>query len=58
MTNLLQTAQDIFARADSVLPISRDLRNDARGPLTETAQNAQKFSDALARNADGIDKFL
>jgi phospholipid/cholesterol/gamma-HCH transport system substrate-binding protein len=29
-----------------------------RGPLTQTAENAKKFSDALAANADGIDKFL
>ena len=29
-----------------------------RGPLTETVENTQKFSDALARNADGVDKFL
>jgi phospholipid/cholesterol/gamma-HCH transport system substrate-binding protein len=26
--------------------------------LTKTVENAQKFSDALAKNADGIDKFL
>ena len=31
---------------------------DARGPLTKTVQNAQKFSDALAANADGVQKFL
>ena len=32
--------------------------SDVRGPLTETVKNAQKFSEALADNADGIDKFL
>jgi phospholipid/cholesterol/gamma-HCH transport system substrate-binding protein len=58
VTNLLQKAQDIFARADSVLGNLEGFANDARGPLTETVQNAQKFSGALARNADGIDKFL
>lgn len=58
VTNLLQTAQDIFKRADSVLSELEGFTRDVRGPLTATVQNTQKFSDALARNADGIDKFL
>ncbi|MDQ2633539.1 MAG: MCE family protein [Pseudomonadota bacterium] len=58
VTNLLQTAQDIFERADNVLSDLEGFTRDVRGPLTQTAQNAQKFSDALAANADGIDKFL
>jgi len=58
VTNLLQTAQDIFARADSVLGNLEGFTRDVRGPLTQTVQNAQKFSDALARNSDGVDKFL
>lgn len=58
VTNLLQTAQDIFGRADRVLSELEGFTKDVRGPLTTTAENAQKFSDALARNADGIDKFL
>ncbi len=31
---------------------------DARGPLTETVRNAEKFSAALASNSDGIENFL
>ncbi len=58
VTNLLQTAQDIFKRADSVLSQLEGFTQDVRGPLTETVQNAQKFSEALGRNADGVDKFL
>ena len=58
MTNLLQTAQDIFKRADSVLSQLEGFTQDVRGPLTETVENAEKFSDALATNADGVDKFL
>ncbi len=58
VTNLLQTAQDIFQRADNVLSDLEGFTRDVRGPLTQTAQNAQKFSDALAANADGIDTFL
>jgi phospholipid/cholesterol/gamma-HCH transport system substrate-binding protein len=58
VTNLLQTAQDIFTRADKVLSQLEGFTHDVRGPLTQTVQNVQKFSDALARNSDGVDKFL
>ena len=58
VTNLLQTAQDIFGRADKVLSELEGFTHDVRGPLTETVQNVQTFSDALARNSGGIDKFL
>lgn len=58
VTNLLQTAQDIASRADKVLSEFEGFAKDVRGPLTQTAQNAEKFSDALAKNSSGIDKFL
>jgi phospholipid/cholesterol/gamma-HCH transport system substrate-binding protein len=58
VTNLLQTAQDIFGRADKVLSELEGFTKDVRGPLTQTVQNVQTFSDALAKNSDGIDKFL
>ncbi|ESX37926.1 MlaD family protein [Mesorhizobium sp. LSHC440A00] len=51
-------AQNIFTRADKVLSELEGFTRDVRGPLTQTVKNAQTFSDALARNADGIDKFL
>ena len=58
VTNLLQTAQDIFSRADKVLSDLEGFTTDVRGPLTQTVENARKFSEALASNADSIDKFL
>lgn len=58
VTNLLETAQDIFTRADNVLSGLEGFVRDARGPLTTTVNNAQKFSDALARNSDGVGDFL
>jgi len=58
VTNLLQKAQDIFARADTVLGQLEGFTTDVRGPLTETVRNAQTFSKALADNAAGIDTFL
>ncbi|AZO68184.1 MAG: MCE family protein [Mesorhizobium sp.] len=58
VTNLLQTAQNIFTRADTVLTQLEGFTKDVRGPLTQTVNNVQTFSDALAKNSDGIDKFL
>ncbi|TPL88300.1 MCE family protein [Mesorhizobium sp. B2-3-13] len=58
VTNLLQTAQNIFTRADKVLTELEGFTKDVRGPLTQTVHNVQTFSDALARNSEGIDKFL
>ncbi|MFC5386538.1 MlaD family protein [Aquamicrobium segne] len=58
VTNLLQTAQDIFGRADKVMSELEGFATDVRGPLTQTVQNAQKFSEALAGNADSVEKFL
>ncbi|HEV2898532.1 MAG TPA: MlaD family protein [Pseudaminobacter sp.] len=58
VTNLLQTAQDIFKRADTVLSELEGFTRDVRGPLTQTVENTRTFSDALARNADGVDRFL
>lgn len=58
VTNLLQTAQDIFGRADSILVEFEGFVTDVRGPLTQTVENVNTFSAALGRNAEGIDTFL
>jgi phospholipid/cholesterol/gamma-HCH transport system substrate-binding protein len=58
VTNLLQSAQQIATRLENVITQVEGFTKDARQPLTQTAQNVQKFTDALARNSDGIDKFL
>ncbi|MEQ1952450.1 MlaD family protein [Mesorhizobium sp. CN2-181] len=58
VTNLLEKAQDIFKRADNVLGDLESFTGEAKGPLIQTVQNVEKFSGALARNSDGVDKFL
>jgi len=58
VTNLLQTAQSILTRADSVVSQLEGFVGDAREPLTQTLKNVEAFSDALGRNAGGIDNFL
>lgn len=58
VNNLLATAQDIFDRTDRVLSDLEGFVTDVREPLSHTLTNASKFSDALAKNSDNIDKFL
>lgn len=58
VANLLESAQNIFRRADAVLGELEQLAFDARGPITETLRNVEQFSQALSRNSEGIDTFL
>ncbi|MDN2567842.1 MCE family protein [Aquibium sp. A9E412] len=58
VTNLLQTAQTLLTRADTVISQLEGFVGDARQPLTETVENIRSFSAALERNADGVDSFL
>lgn len=56
VNNLLATAQDIFTRANSALGALEGFIKDVRQPLTDTVKNTKTFTDALAKNADVIDK--
>jgi phospholipid/cholesterol/gamma-HCH transport system substrate-binding protein len=58
VANLLESAQSLFVRADAVLLELEGFATDARGPLTETLKNVEKFSAALGDNAGSIDEFL
>lgn len=58
VANLLESAQNIFKRADAVLGELEELAGDARPSITETLRNVENFSAALSRNAEGIDTFL
>ena len=58
VTNLLQTAQTILTRADKVMSDLEGFTGDAKEPVIETVRNIQRFSEALGRNAEGVDAFL
>ena len=58
VANLVESAQNIFARADAVMTQLEALAVDARGPITQTLRNAETFSAALSDNAEGISTFL
>lgn len=58
VTNLLATAEDIMARVNKAVADVEGFVEVAKGPLTETVNNAERFSAALAENSDGISDFL
>ncbi len=58
VTNILKTAQDIAERANEVLTSVQGFFDEARDPLKNTLENAEKFSESLAKNSDSIDSFL
>ncbi len=58
VTNLLATADDIMKKANSAIGDIQSFTSQSRQPLTNTVKNAERFSEALTRNADGIDTFL
>lgn len=58
VSSLLESAQNIFRRTDSILTDLERLAGDAREPITKTLQNVEAFSEALSNNAEGIDAFL
>ena len=48
VTNLLATAEDIMARVSKAVTGVEEFVETAKGPLTETVNNAERFSAALA----------
>lgn len=58
VTNILKTVEDIASRTNEVLASVESFFNESREPLANTLRNAEKFSDALAKNSDSIDSFL
>ncbi len=56
--NLINTGTRIAARADDVLDKLNRVVDENSGSLSNTLKNAEKFSKALADNADGVSEFL
>lgn len=58
MDDLLQAARDMMSRVDRVVRRVDALVETNGADIERTIQNAAVFSDALANNAPGIDRFL
>ncbi|WP_417768552.1 MlaD family protein [Stappia sp.] len=56
--DIVEGARDILTRADTTLAAVEKVVMDNRDEVHEIIVNARVFSDALAKNADGVDKFM
>ncbi|MRG57109.1 phospholipid/cholesterol/gamma-HCH transport system substrate-binding protein [Phyllobacterium sp. YR620] len=57
VNNLLQKAQTILERVDGAVSSIESFITEVKGPLVDTVNNTKKFTDALAKNSEVIDKF-
>ncbi len=56
--DILEGAQRVMARVDAAVGTIDQLVKDNSKSVEATIQNARTFSDALAKNADGVEKFM
>ncbi len=56
--SVLEGARKIMERADGILNQVQKVVETNTGPINQSIANVQKFTDALAKNSDGIDDFL
>lgn len=58
IAGLIENAETIMVRANSIMGEVEGFVRDAQTPITNTLKNAEAFTDAIAKNAKGIDQFL
>ncbi|HLH10810.1 MAG TPA: MlaD family protein [Methylovirgula sp.] len=56
--DVMEAARHIAGQASDLLDKTNKLVDNNSGPLTASVKNAEKFSDALAANSDGIKQFI
>ncbi|MAA97502.1 MAG: ABC transporter substrate-binding protein [Stappia sp.] len=56
--DIVEGARDILTRADKTLASVEQVVSDNREEINQIVHNARVFSDALAKNADGVDTFM
>jgi phospholipid/cholesterol/gamma-HCH transport system substrate-binding protein len=56
--DLLEGARKVMTRADGIMASVEEFVAEARQPLTNSLNNVEKFTAAVAGNSDQIDKFL
>ena len=58
VADILETVRDVSSKANDALGTLKLFIEENRTPVSNAVKNIETFSDALGRNADGIDKFL
>lgn len=56
--DLIQTARKIASRASDILDKGGKILDDNTDKINDSVKNVQKFTDALASNADGLKDFM
>lgn len=56
--DIVETVRDVATKANNTLASIEGLVSENRQPLTQTLKNVEVFSQSLARNSEGVDKFL
>ncbi|MCB1449954.1 MAG: MCE family protein [Nitratireductor sp.] len=58
VNDILETVREVAGRANTMMTSVESFINDNREPISQTVANVKTFSDSLAKNAEGVDKFL
>ena len=58
MQDMMESVRNVARRADEVMERVNKLISDNEGAVNRTVQNVEAFSNALAGNAPGIERFL
>ena len=58
VNDILETRREVAGRANTMMTSVESFINDNREPISQTVANVKTFSDSLAKNAEGVDKFL
>lgn len=56
--DILETVRAVAGRADTMMTSLDAFMKEVRGPATSSVKNFETFSSSLAKNSEGIDKFL
>lgn len=58
LQDILETVRNVAQKADGMLGSLDGLIKQNAGPINNTVRNVEKFSEALGKNSDGIDKVM
>ncbi|SIQ02937.1 MULTISPECIES: MlaD family protein [unclassified Bosea (in: a-proteobacteria)] len=58
LQDILETVRNVAQKADGMLGSLDGLIKQNAGPINNTVRNVEKFSEALGKNSDGLDKLM
>ncbi|MBN9447503.1 MAG: MCE family protein, partial [Bosea sp.] len=58
LQDIIETVRNVAQKADGMLTSLDGLIKQNREPINNTVRNVEKFSEALGKNSDGLDKLM